>query len=75
MWCRWDLQLQDPSYKTHGDGMLDAYGQSKDFLSNNIGGPAMNIFIQKSDAVSSRNNYGSQGTNGFRAVRTAPTDN
>lgn len=63
------------SYKIHGDGMLDAYGQSRDFLSNNNGGPGMNIFIQKSDAVSSRNSYGSQGTNGFRAVRTAPTDN
>lgn len=65
------------SYKIHGDGMLDAYGQSRDFLSNNFGGPGagMNAFIQKLEAVSQRNSYGNQGTNGFRAVRTAPTDN
>lgn len=63
------------SYKIHGDGMLDAYGQSRDFIGNNNMGPTMSIFLQKSDAVSGRNNFGNQGTNGFRAVRTAPTDN
>lgn len=63
------------SYKVHGDGVLDAYGQSKDFLTNTFSGPGNSTIIQKLEAVSQRNSYGGQGINGFRAVRTAPADN
>lgn len=63
------------SYKVHGDGILDAYGQSRDFFPNNNSGPIMMPMLQKLENVSNRNSYGGQGINGFRAVRTAPADN
>jgi formylglycine-generating enzyme required for sulfatase activity len=63
------------SYKVHGDGMLDAYGQTRDFISNTFSGPGNSTIIQKQESVSQRNGFGGQGINGFRVVRTAPADN
>lgn len=61
------------SYFVHGDGMLNVYGQSTDFFPSQ--GMMVGDFrtIQKNGAISDRNSYGSQGSNGFRSVRTAPT--
>lgn len=65
------------SYKVHGDGMLNVYGNSDtaEFFSNGNNGPIMGgvSFLNKSGAVSERQNY-SQFI-GFRSVRTAPSDN
>lgn len=63
------------SYKKHGDGLLNAYGNADntEFLSNLNSGPMNQIFINKSGAVSERNSYGTFV--GFRSVRTAPSDN
>lgn len=64
------------SYKTHGDGILNVYGNSdsSEFLLT-TGGPAMGggSYLNKSGAVSERQtNYQFFG---FRSVRTAPSDN
>jgi formylglycine-generating enzyme required for sulfatase activity len=63
------------SYKIHGDGMLNGFGQSQDFFSNNSLGPGNDPFIMKSGEVSNRINSYQQGLNGFRGVRTATVDN
>lgn len=63
------------SYKIHGDGMLNAYGQSQDFFSNISFGPGNNPFIMKLGEVSNRDNGFQQGFNGFRGVRTSTADN
>lgn len=63
----------------HGDGMLNAQGRSTDFSPNNNGMLYMGTelrWLQKNGAISERNSYGPQGSNGFRSVRTAtPQDN
>lgn len=65
------------SYKVHGDGMLNAYGNSDnaEFFSNGNNGPIMGggSYLNKTGAVSERQN-GYQFI-GFRSVRTAPSDN
>ena len=64
------------SYKIHGDGMLNASGQSQDFYINTFMGPVTNSFLMKSGEVSNRSmNYSPQGFTGFRGVRTATPDN
>lgn len=63
------------SYLTHGDGMLNIYGQSTDFTPPNNGMSIIGSelrWLQKNGAISERNNYGSQGVTGFRSVRSAP---
>jgi len=64
------------SYKMHGDGILNASGQSQDFFNTNLMGPINSTFLMKSGEVSNRSgNYSQQGFNGFRGVRTAIADN
>lgn len=66
------------SYKKHGDGILNAYGNSdaSEFFQQNINGPLTggSMYLYKSYAVSERASYGNQFTS-FRSVRTAPSDN
>ena len=67
------------SYKKHGDGMLNYYGQAdqNEFFIQTNGGPMMNggsQFISKQYATSERQQNWSSNS-GFRSVRTAPTDN
>ena len=62
------------SSQVHGDGMLNIYGRSTDFIPSsngmyNIGSELR--WLQKNGAISERNNYGQQGITGFRSVRTA----
>ena len=62
------------SSQVHGDGMLNIYGRSTDFIPSsngmyNIGSELR--WLQKNGAISERNNYGQQGATGFRSVRTA----
>jgi hypothetical protein len=60
----------------HGDGILNASGQSQDFFNTNLMGPINSTFLMKSGEVSNRSgNYSQQGFNGFRGVRTATADN
>jgi formylglycine-generating enzyme required for sulfatase activity len=65
------------SYKKHGDGMLNNYGNSDNSefsnLSNNIVGGIS--YLYKQSAISDRSTYYSPQFSGFRSVRTAPTDN
>jgi formylglycine-generating enzyme required for sulfatase activity len=64
------------SYKIHGDGILNAIGESQDFYRNNFFGPEGNPFFTKSREISDRSaNYSQQGITGFRGVRTATPDN
>ena len=64
------------SYKMHGDGILNASGQSQDFFNNNLMGSINSTFLMKSGEVSNRSgNYLQQGFTGFRGVRTATADN
>ncbi len=63
------------SYLVHGDGMLNVYGRSTEFTPSNNGMMGMGNelrWIQKSGAISERNNYNPQGAVGFRSVRSAP---
>lgn len=70
------------SYKIHGDGILNTYGYSDsgEFISNAGNGPGMGgtMYLYKSGAVSERQynvQYYNYQFNGFRSVRTAPSDN
>lgn len=65
------------SYKKHGDGYLNAYGNAErnEFYIQNYG--VMNsgsTYIYKQNAVSERNNYANNML-GFRSARSAPADN
>ncbi len=64
------------SFKKHGDGYLNAYGNHEplEFSSINLSfGIASASFIYRLEAVSNRNNNSTY--TGIRCVRTAPSDN
>ncbi len=64
------------SSQVHGDGMLNPSGRSTDFTPSSDGMMYMGSelrWLQKNGAISDRNSYGQQGANGFRSVRTAPS--
>jgi formylglycine-generating enzyme required for sulfatase activity len=67
------------SFKKHGDGMLNYYGQAdqNEFFIQNNNGPMGNSgsqFITKQYATSERQQNWSSNS-GFRSVRTAPAEN
>ena len=66
------------SYKKHGDGLLNAYGNSdaSEFFQQNNNGPlgGGSMYLYKAAAISERATYGNQFIS-FRSVRTAPSDN
>jgi len=67
------------SFKKHGDGILNYYGQAdqNEFFIQNNNGPIGNSgsqFITKQYATSERQQNWSSNS-GFRSVRTAPADN
>ena len=63
------------SYKKHGDGWLSAYGLSdnNEFMASSLGPTGGASTIIKTGAVSER--HGWANYQGFRSVRTAPSDN
>ncbi len=67
------------SYKRHGDGYLNAYGNAdaNEFLQFSTGGGMLmgSPFLNKQQAVSDRSSPYSNSATGFRSVRTAPSDN
>jgi formylglycine-generating enzyme required for sulfatase activity len=62
------------SYFTHGIGKITIDARSPSFFTDNMG-PMNNPTMSRNFAVSQRYSYGDQGRNGFRAVRSAPSDN
>lgn len=64
-----NINSRNFSYKIHGDGILNALGQSNDYVFTGTS-------QQRHQAISARGNYsGGNGLSGFRAVRAAPSDN
>lgn len=69
------------SYKKHGDGILNAQGNSdsNEFVNMPSNMPGMWIEMQSKQqgaSISQRGNMGANsGNTGFRSVRTAPSDN